>query len=175
MPPAPGVRGTQSTLGTETEPGATPSHAWQLAQLHVHGPAGAAATPLQGSTANAPHGQTPRVTCGPRSPFPSKMGPRPSQRVAFHCHTGAAARSKEHPETSSGVGGGCSHGHPSPGTCGRDAGCIDLSSARRVGLGRMGWSQPCPPGPHCHPSFKEGEASGKSVPGGLWGAPSCPV
>lgn len=167
VPPARGVRGTWSALGTETEPGEAPSHA----------AAGTTACPGNyGHSGHSPaeqHGQRslqpdPQGHVRPSVPFPSKTGPRP-QRAASRCHPAAAARGKERPETSLCVGGSCSRGRPGPSTCRKDAGCTDPSSAGRVGLGRTGWSQPCSLRPRCHPSLKEGEASVKSVPVGSGG------
>lgn len=141
-----------------------------------------APTALQGSTANAPHSQTPRVACGP---FPPKRGPdllsaQPPAVIQELQQEARSALKRAQVWVVAAGTGVPTPGVPAPvvpalGPAGRDAGCIYLSSARWVGLGRTGWSQPCPPGPRCHPSLKEGEASGKSVPGGLWGSPSCPV
>lgn len=140
----------------------------QLAQLHAR------ETGHSGHSPAEQHGQRslqpdPQGHVWPSVPFPSKTGPRPSQQATSRCHPAARARSKKRPQTSLCVGGRCSRGRPGPSTCRKDAGCPDPSSARRVGLGRMGWSQPCLLGPRCRPSLKEGEASGKSIPGGSGG------
>ena len=130
----------------------------QLAQQHARETVGTAATPLQSNTASAPGSQTPRATCGPRSPSPPRRGPDlPSERppaVIQQPQQGARRLKRACVWV-----GGAAVGVLAPAPAGR-------TRLHRPELGRTGWGQPCPPGPRCCPSLKEGEASGKSVPGG---------
>lgn len=127
----------------------------QLAQQHARETVGTAATPVQSSTASAPCSQTPRATCGPRSPSPPRRGPdllseRPPA-VIQQLQQGARSALKR----ACVWVGGAAVGVPAPAPAGR-------TRLHRPELGRTSWTWPhgvepaLPPEPPLPPQLEGG-------------------